>query len=1247
VYCFHLSPPSYYTIVVKMQDYDNRYCNPPVTACSSAHILSDVMVDFFVQVIQNDGTKAPAFVAPTPADGSTISVNAGSRVTLPIKCTDADGDAFDLQASWSVANMRFLASSGTGALTTSLVWDVPAAPQQINQACFFARDARGVESPLHCITLKIGQITVTSLANNDVPGNAFVYSGQTVKVVGENMLGSVYKCRFRKGSGSVVDVAAVSIGLREMRCAAPNVNTDPGTYVVEVTKDGVGYTTDARTIEIRASCPPSLTNICSGHGACNNGVCACTAPYSGSGCQSTCGDGKLTEGETCDDGNLANGDGCSSTCRIETGCSCSGVPSTCQCCGNGNREGSETCDDGNLGNGDGCSASCGVEPGFSCSTASPNVCEKCGNGIREGSELGATKCDDGNRRAGDGCSASCDLETGWSCAGSPSVCAKCGNGVREGGETCDDGNTAASDGCSATCTLETGWTCTAQTQGPEVCEKCGNGIREGAEECDDGGTTGGDGCEANCRLTPGWSCDTAAVPNTCVNTPELCGDGKLDGTETCDDGNKVNGDGCSFGQCQPETGYTCSAATPSVCYKCGNGVVETAGGAAETCDDGNAAAGDGCSATCVIETGFTCTSDVPSVCQKCGDSAIQGIETCDDGNADAGDGCSAECQIEDGYFCDVLATPNVCQNCGNGKIEGTEACDDGNQFSLDGCSHCKVDKDWTCTTASDGKSECTPDVRPPLTPGSIFDGGDFTSVGDSISAYWRGFADPRAYWYAIGSSFNATDVVGWTGTETQAQMKHTLALEQGKTYYISVRAKNSYNEYSYGFGDGVTYDGTPPTAGAIVDGAVSDAAYTKITTAASFMFYPFTDLECGVDAQAVAKVGLGTQPGTDDAMAFKDLAPGATSGDEIFAGASELRDGTTYYWTVQVPNTIGTVGTGSSNGFTVDLQPPTSVGVIVDDRVFQGTANEVRASWATQFNDTGSGLDRIEWALGLMEDGAAADGVLNWANIGSAQEVYVSNETPMLADKKRYRVTLRAYDRVGLTAEVVSDGFTVDLSAPTAGVLVAGSSADAGVTELSSTDSFPLAWSGFEDPESGIDHYEVALGTTFNSSDVANFTRVGSATAFTLTDLDLSAFAESKAPLYGRVRAYNGAGSFNESRTAGITIDASGAGAGKSAVKDGDDGFLSGTAGKSLLGAGIATAAVLGAGVAGFLGLKSMKKRRLAARTEAARVAKREQMRRHSSLAADSNEFSVDMGDDMADAGDNGPVEEVESAGYA
>ncbi|APR78028.1 Multiple EGF-like-domain protein 3 precursor [Minicystis rosea] len=396
-----------------------------------------------------------------------------------------------------------------------------------------------------------------------------------------------------------------------------------------------------------------------------------------------CGNGVIETGEDCDDGNLFPGDGCSSKCALETGFTCSGMPSICAAtCGDGFIGGPEECDDQNTTAGDGCSANCTVEVGFSCKGVPSKCSTTCGDGVVGGTE----QCDDHNLGDGDGCNKSCQTELGYKCVGAPSDCnTVCGDGIIAGAEVCDDGNGINGDGCGSTCVEEPGFNCSGE---PTICTSvCGDGIVAADEECDDKNTASNDGCSAMCQKEPGWACSGA--PNVC--TP-ICGDGKIVGAEQCDDGNIIPGDGCSA-LCKTQYGYTCTG-TPSVCkIVCGDGVIA----GSEVCDDGNSANGDGCSSTCKVELHYTCTG-VPSVCNGiCGDGIKVSKEQCDDNNTTPGDGCSQTCTVESGYTC--TGSPSTCQTvCGDGVVGGQELCDDGNSVSGDGCSsQCTLEGGYTCT----------------------------------------------------------------------------------------------------------------------------------------------------------------------------------------------------------------------------------------------------------------------------------------------------------------------------------------------------------------------------------------------------------------------------------------------------------------------------------------------------------------------------------------------------------------------
>lgn len=87
----------------------------------------------------------------------------------------------------------------------------------------------------------------------------------------------------------------------------------------------------------------------------------------------------------------------------------------------------------------------------------------------------------------------------------------------------------------------------------------------------------------------------------------------------------------------------------------------------------------------------------------------------------------------------------------------------------------------------------------PLTIDYINDGLDAdistTSSNTQLAANWSVTSDPNSgiarYWYAIGTSPGAVDIVNWTDNWYADTIVHTgLSLTYGETYYFSVRAEN-------------------------------------------------------------------------------------------------------------------------------------------------------------------------------------------------------------------------------------------------------------------------------------------------------------------------------------------------------------------------------------------------------------------------------------------------------------------------
>ena len=120
----------------------------------------------------------------------------------------------------------------------------------------------------------------------------------------------------------------------------------------------------------------------------------------------------------------------------------------------------------------------------------------------------------------------------------------------------------------------------------------------------------------------------------------------------------------------------------------------------------------------------------------------------------------------------------------------------------------------------------------------------------------------------------------------------------------------------------------------------------------------------------------------------------------------------------------------------------------------------------------------------------------------------------------KYYFTVTAYNNVGLHTTVSSDGFVVDQHPPIAGVVYnTGKYRNYGMQ--SRTDRLELSWQGFQDHDSGIFTYLVAVfEDSDNATAVVNFTNVGIQTSVKLTKLNL----QHGKLYYGAIKALDAAG---------------------------------------------------------------------------------------------------------------------------
>ncbi|OGS27287.1 MAG: hypothetical protein A2297_00370 [Elusimicrobia bacterium RIFOXYB2_FULL_48_7] len=224
---------------------------------------------------------------------------------------------------------------------------------------------------------------------------------------------------------------------------------------------------------------------------------------------------------------------------------------------------------------------------------------------------------------------------------------------------------------------------------------------------------------------------------------------------------------------------------------------------------------------------------------------------------------------------------------------------------------------------SSNSTGITIDTTTPTIPGIVRDGTGadvgYTSSSSTLSANWSTGLDLESgitrYWYAIGTTPGATNVLAWTNNGTAiSATKDNLNLASEQVYYFSVTAENGSGLLSPAKNsNGQTVDLTPPSAIMdIRDGLGTDADYTNSVAELSANWNASTDSGSGLMRYWYA---IGTSAGATDIQAWTD------NGSAVNATKSGLSliNNAKYYFSIQVEDIAGNKNTPtSSNGQIVD-----------------------------------------------------------------------------------------------------------------------------------------------------------------------------------------------------------------------------------------------------------------------------------------------------------------------------------------
>ena len=316
------------------------------------------------------------------------------------------------------------------------------------------------------------------------------------------------------------------------------------------------------------------------------------------------------------------------------------------------------------------------------------------------------------------------------------------------------------------------------------------------------------------------------------------------------------------------------------------------------------------------------------------------------------------------------------------------------------------------------------------------------------------------------------------------------------------------------------YANRRPKSRVVYDGLSSDADWfsdsTIVTHWQSFIDDGVVSYEVAIGIQQDTLDGIMNWVSVENDTSYTAQLSGINSGIEYFVSVRGLDSDN------QMSDTT------TSDGFQFDFVPPmidTIMEIQADvDMDYLGDSTDVEFFWSG--SDNASGLLYFQYALAL--EGSI---VLDWISTGLDTFAIISSFP--FVEGKVYNLLVRAVDVAGNISESFSgDGFLIDYTSPEIGIVFDGSVED--ISYMGSDSSYSGYWSNFYDDVSGIDYFEVALGSSLESTDIVDWTSTMLDTFINLSGLML----QNGQTCFLSIRAVDVAGNVsNIVSSNGVTVD--------------------------------------------------------------------------------------------------------------
>ncbi|XP_076113981.1 uncharacterized protein LOC143082265 [Mytilus galloprovincialis] len=423
--------------------------------------------------------------------------------------------------------------------------------------------------------------------------------------------------------------------------------------------------------------------------------------------------------------------------------------------------------------------------------------------------------------------------------------------------------------------------------------------------------------------------------------------------------------------------------------------------------------------------------------------------------------------------------------------------------------------------------------------------GRHMSDMSEINACWRDvFLDKDSgidhYLWSVGSHPGHDDIIPFTKTTLDCGVSAedtNINIHEGHAYFITVKAVNRANLISTASSWAYIYDMSPPVAGHVYDGSVEaalsymkDRDYQTDVKTLSAYWEGFHDPHSTIKSYYVS---IGTCPECEDLLVNQDI--GITYNYTLCH--MHLGSGIRYYTTITACNTADMCTSVTSDGVVIDNSPPTQ-GIVLDgvdvyDLEYQSLRRYLSARWYG-FTDPQSGIEKFSWRAGTKP---GQDDIVKSTHLPQTDLLVEPDLPQKLPLGQRIYITIKAYNKAGLTTEATSNGFYIDNSPPSIKVKPY-LSADVGSIKDTSVvfrSTIKIQWE-VEDKESFIQRQYLSIashkGGEFNTSSTE---LNGIVREYTFSQLDLHDGGNYSIKLI----VCNGAKVCVEDESRGIIVDSS------------------------------------------------------------------------------------------------------------